>query len=206
MDMFSALLGKYLSGGGGSEPVLVSKSITSNGIYDPADDNADGFSSVTVDVPNTYTAADEDKVVHNGDLVAHGSDTVTTNGTVDTTLISSLIVNVTGGIVKVVKLTTTSTYVSDSDLYLVDTGSFIYIFGYVINTYSSSLSIYFDVPNEFDMSVIGSSGSTGFGYSIYHGSGSAFTSYAQFNTSNRTVTVYCWSGQTEFLQRFNRLT
>jgi hypothetical protein len=50
-----------------------------------------------VDVPNSYSAEDESKVVHNGELVAQGSDTVTENGTVDTTLISSLVVNVSGG-------------------------------------------------------------------------------------------------------------
>lgn len=39
------------------EPVLVSKSITENGTYDPAADDADGYSSVTVAVPGgTYQA------------------------------------------------------------------------------------------------------------------------------------------------------
>lgn len=45
----------------------------------------------------TYSSADNGKVVSNGALVAQGSDTVTQNGTIDTTLISSLVVNVTGG-------------------------------------------------------------------------------------------------------------
>ena len=44
----------------------------------------------------TYSSADNGKVVSNGALVAQGSDTVTQNGTVDTTLISSLTVNVSG--------------------------------------------------------------------------------------------------------------
>ena len=52
---------------------------------------------ITANVPNTYSAGDEGKVVSNGALVAQGSDTVTTNDTYDTTLISSLIVNVSGG-------------------------------------------------------------------------------------------------------------
>lgn len=84
-----------VSGGGGA--TLVPKSINANGTYDPASDNADGYSPVTVSVPNTYAASDEGKVVSNGALVAQGSDTVTQNGTVDTTLISSLIVSVSGG-------------------------------------------------------------------------------------------------------------
>ena len=78
-------------------PVLVQKSITANGSYDPEDDSADGYSEVTVNVPNTYTASDEGKVVDSGALVAQGSDTVTENDTYDTTLISSLTVNVEGG-------------------------------------------------------------------------------------------------------------
>lgn len=37
-----------VSGGGGS--ILIPKTITQNGTYDPADDNADGYSEVTVNV------------------------------------------------------------------------------------------------------------------------------------------------------------
>lgn len=58
-------------GGGAPEPTLIEKTITENGEYDPADDDADGYSSVSVDVePNlttksitangTYTAATDD--------------------------------------------------------------------------------------------------------------------------------------------------
>lgn len=52
---------------------------------------------ITANVPNTYSAGDEGKVVSNGALVEQGSDTVTQNDTYDTTLISSLTVNVSGG-------------------------------------------------------------------------------------------------------------
>lgn len=38
------------STGGGSPPVLITKSITANGTYDAEDDDADGYSSVTVNV------------------------------------------------------------------------------------------------------------------------------------------------------------
>ncbi len=44
--------GGLIQSGGGSS-TLVSKTITQNGVYDPADDNADGYSSVTVAVPTS---------------------------------------------------------------------------------------------------------------------------------------------------------
>lgn len=67
--------------------------INSNGTH-----NVTQYASANVNVPNSYAASDEGKVVNNGALVAQGSDTVTQNGTVDTTLIDSLTVNVpTGG-------------------------------------------------------------------------------------------------------------
>ena len=39
-----------LGGGGGSTPVLITKSITQNGTYNASSDNADGYSAVTVAV------------------------------------------------------------------------------------------------------------------------------------------------------------
>lgn len=78
-------------------PTLGTKTIVSNGTYTASSDSLDGYSEVTVTVPNSYTASDEGKVVSNGALISQTSDTVTQNGTVDTTLISSLIVNVASG-------------------------------------------------------------------------------------------------------------
>ena len=71
------------------------KSISSNGTHDVV-----GYASASVSVANSYTSSDEGKVVSNGALVAQTSDTVTQNGTVDTTLINSLLVNVasSGGV------------------------------------------------------------------------------------------------------------
>lgn len=68
------------------------KSINSNGTHDVV-----GYASASVNVPNSYSASDEGKVVSNGSLVAQTSDTVTANDTYDTTLINSLTVNVSGG-------------------------------------------------------------------------------------------------------------
>lgn len=57
-------------GGGAPEPTLIEKTITENGEYDPADDNADGYSSVSVDVePNLTTKA----------ITANGTYTATTD-------------------------------------------------------------------------------------------------------------------------------
>ena len=78
-------------------PTLGSKTITANGTYDPTDDDLDGYDSVTVNVPNSYAAGDEGKVVSNGALVAQTAHaTVTQNGTIDTTLNNSVNVNVSG--------------------------------------------------------------------------------------------------------------
>ena len=69
------------------------KAITANG----NGQDVVGYAAVNVNVPNSYSASDEGKVVQSGALVAQTSDTVTTNDTYDTTLINSLTVNVSGG-------------------------------------------------------------------------------------------------------------
>lgn len=78
----------------GGSATLVTKSIAANGTYNASSDSADGYSSVTVNVPNTYAAGDEGKVVSNGALVAQTSETVSANGTYDTTTKNSVTVNV----------------------------------------------------------------------------------------------------------------
>lgn len=72
--------------------VLDDKTITANGTYDPSDDDLDGYSEVTVNVPNSYTAGDEGKVVSSGALVAQTSTTKTANGTYTTTLNNEVVV------------------------------------------------------------------------------------------------------------------
>lgn len=70
--------------------------ITENGTTTEDVTNYAG-AEIRVNVPNTYAAADEGKVVSNGALVSQTSDTVTANDTYDTTLINSLTVIVSGG-------------------------------------------------------------------------------------------------------------
>lgn len=72
--------------------VLDDKTITTNGTYDPSDDDLDGYSEVTVNVPNSYAAGDEGKVVSSGALVAQTSTTKTANGTYTTTLNNEVVV------------------------------------------------------------------------------------------------------------------
>lgn len=121
-DMPSAIMS--ISGGGGT---LVQKTVTANGVYNASDDSADGYSKVTVNVPasavdtgtksitengthdvtgyasasvnvpNSYAAGDEGKVVQNGALVSQTSQNITENGTYDTTLKNSVTVSVSGG-------------------------------------------------------------------------------------------------------------
>lgn len=68
------------------------KNITVNGTHDVTE-----YASAEVNVPNSYAAGDEGKVVSNGELVAQISRTITENGTYDTTLVNELIANISGG-------------------------------------------------------------------------------------------------------------
>ena len=80
-------------------PELIEKSVTENGEYIATADNADGYSSVNVDVSNSYTQADNGKVVNNQELVAQTAypTEITENDTYDTTNYNSITVNVSGG-------------------------------------------------------------------------------------------------------------
>lgn len=65
MDILSYLIGK--KAGGGSEPSGTTN-ITSNGNH-----NVKSYATAAVNVPNSYTASDEGKVVENGELVVQPS-------------------------------------------------------------------------------------------------------------------------------------
>lgn len=69
--------------GGGSTPTLITKSITTNGTYTTSNDSADGYSSVTVNVPSSG-------------ITPTGSINITTNGTHDVTNYASAVVSVSG--------------------------------------------------------------------------------------------------------------
>lgn len=97
MSYYDILLAKNLSGGGGGGDITVeSLSVTANGTYSAPSGKA--YSPVVANVPNSYTASDEGKVVSNGALVSQTSQTIDTNGTYDTTLKDEVVVDVpTGG-------------------------------------------------------------------------------------------------------------
>ena len=76
-----------------SELVSGNKAISSNG----SNIDVTEYATVSVSVPNSYSAGDEGKVVSNGALVSQTSATYTSNNTYDTTTVSSVTVNVSGG-------------------------------------------------------------------------------------------------------------
>lgn len=93
--LFNEVAGDWVEQPSGGGVEVESLSVTANSTYTAPEGKA--YSPVTVNVPNSYAAGDEGKVVSNGALVAQTSNSVTENGTVDTTLINSLTVNVPQG-------------------------------------------------------------------------------------------------------------
>lgn len=84
-------------GGGGEAEGTVEINITQNGTITR---NVARYASaeITTNVPNSYEASDEGKVVSNGVLASQTSRNVTANGTYDTTVNDEVVVNVPTGI------------------------------------------------------------------------------------------------------------
>ena len=87
------------NGGGGVDPgdiVLRTLNVSQNGTTNAPSGTA--YNKVVANVPNSYAASDEGKVVSNGALVSQTAHAeVTQNGTIDTTLNNSVSVNVPQG-------------------------------------------------------------------------------------------------------------
>ena len=95
---------------------LGSKSISSNGTFNASSDNLDGYDTVNVNVPNSYVAADEGKVVSNGALVAQTSRNISVDGTYDTTLNNQIVVETGGGATLIAKsITQNGTFDAQDD-------------------------------------------------------------------------------------------
>lgn len=79
-------------------PDLEALTATQNGTYAPSA-GKNGFSGAVVNVPNSYAAGDEGKVVSNGALIAQTAraSEITANGTYDTTTNDEVTVNVSSG-------------------------------------------------------------------------------------------------------------
>lgn len=109
MDAMKAIaLAQAVGGGGGGGDVTVeSLSATENGTYTAPKGKA--YSPVAVNVPNTYAAGDEGKVVSGGELVSQTSVTVTRNDTYDTTDNNSVTVNVPQTTVEAITITENGT-------------------------------------------------------------------------------------------------
>ena len=85
-------LAKAIGGSGGGGVTVEPITITENGTATAPSGKA--YSPVNVNVPNSYAAGDEGKVVSDGALVSQTSTTKNANGTYDTTLNNEVVVNV----------------------------------------------------------------------------------------------------------------
>lgn len=91
IDIVSYMMGKK-AGGGGGDISLETLNAVENKTYDAPSGKA--YNKVIANVPNSYGAGDEGKVVQDGALVAQTGRTVTANGTVDTTTNNEVVVSV----------------------------------------------------------------------------------------------------------------
>lgn len=79
-------------GSGGGDTEIQALNVTQNGTYNPGSGKA--YKPVNVNVPNSYGAGDEGKVVSGGALVTQTTKNITANGTVDTTTNNEVVVSV----------------------------------------------------------------------------------------------------------------
>jgi len=86
--------GKIVQNGALVSHVLISKTISENGEYNPANDNADAYSNVVVNIAGGFDIGDEGKVVQNGALISQGSMSISINSSYDTTAFSNVVVDV----------------------------------------------------------------------------------------------------------------
>ena len=126
-------------------PRVISKNITANGTYNASTDGADGYSPIAVNVANSYTQSDEGKVVNSGALVSQSSQTITQNGTYNTTLNNQIVANVP------------NTYAAGDEGKVVDNGALVAQTSKNINANGThdttkNNSVVVSVPNSYSAS------------------------------------------------------
>jgi hypothetical protein len=101
-------------GGGGGDITLTTLNVSANGTTNAPSGTA--YNKVVANVSNSYAAADEGKVVQNGELVAQTAHAeVTSNGTVDTTTNNSVTVNVPEKTLTTKSISSNGTYAASGD-------------------------------------------------------------------------------------------
>lgn len=189
-EMFAAAL---IGGGGGAAPTLITKNITANGSYAASDDDADGYSAVTVEVANTYTAGDEGKVVSNGALVTQTAypSTITENGTYDTTLNNSVTVNVPEGAI-IIPIIETTNYLKNLTAYLIIYNNKIILAGeYITNTRVSrdNITIIFNYDSNLSLNNFTQPYYAVLTGGFYSSASQAIRYNLTFDFSNKTITL-----------------
>lgn len=133
-------------------PTLESISIFGNGVY-TAPSDIDGYSEITVDIANSYSLADEGKVVSQGELIPQTVSMISRNGFYDTTTLSGIMANV-GTVEEEGYLTGSQKYLGDmlagtiSSIVLREDQIFS-VRSYACNLYPSLRTI--DLPGCYDI-------------------------------------------------------
>lgn len=195
--MFTA---SVIGGSSGPAPVIVSKNITANGTYSAIDDQADGYNPVIVNVPNTYTAADEGKVVSNGALVAQTAypTTITENGTYNTTENNSVTVNIPAGAI-IIPITETTSYFSILTAYLIIYNNKIIIAGEhrtAQTRINPNTTITFSYDSDLDLTNFTRPYYAVLTGGFYTSSSQAIRYNLTFDFSNKTITLSNGIGST----------
>lgn len=170
-------------GTGSGHSIVVDKTITTNGVYNPLDDNAYAYDEVTVNVANSYEESDEGKVVSNGALVAQTAypSTITENGTYNTTENNSVTVDIS-----TTKIITFTADTNNAYAILID--NYIYIFGQV-NISSSATTTFTSTDTFGSLAQFSDKSVTMFTTQRYYSSNQMSAFYNSISTNSSSFSV-----------------